>query len=446
MSEFLSRRPRIGAIVLLLLGTAGEMRAAPPDGLPPKDQSPSIAELVRKLKDDEYGTRYQAAEALEKLGAGAEPALPALIDALGDDGAFLGSNADFVSSKAERTLLRIGPPSVPALAAASKGHSNPRVRRQTFWVLGLMGREAQAAIPVLQAALRSKMDRVAAVQTLRQIDPEGAFYLPTLIPGTKQPIPTLIDSLRHPDASQQILAAQALSEIGPTAKQAIPALLELLKHEDYSVRSAGANALGFMGREAEPAVKPLLRALQDDNWDVRSRSASALSRIAPRNREVALALVRLLTDSHVRSAAAKALGQMGPGAEAAVGALSESLQDPAAGDAAAAALGEIGPAARAAVPALIRAMQHPNSLRYEATTALGRIGLDAQAAIPALLKALEDNGDLGPPEAVESLAQIGSAAVPALTAALREDQPLVRMRAAEALGASARRASRPCRR
>ncbi len=381
------------------------MHAAPPDGLPPKEQSPAIAELVRKLKDDEYGTRYQAATDLEKLGIRAEPALPALIDALGDDGAFEGSNADFVHWKAARTLLVLGPPAVPALAAASKGHSNPRVRSQAFWVLGLMGREAQAALPVLQAALRRKTDRITAVQTLRQVDPEGMFYLPTLIPGTKQPIPTLIDSLQDSDARQQALAAHTLSEIGPAAKQAIPVLLELLKHEDSTVRAAGANALGSMGREAEPAVKPLLRALHDDHHLVRWQSAAALPRIAPRNRELALALAGLLTDSQylVRKAAAEALG-------------------------------EIGPAARAAVPALIQAMKNQDSRRYEATTALGRIGPDAQAAIPALIKAFEDKGELVPPAAAEALGRIGPAAVPALTAVLREGQPGVRMRAAEALG------------
>ncbi len=427
MPEFLSRRLGIGAIVLLFFGTTGEMRAAPPDGFPRQEKPSSIAELVEQLKQDDYLTRCQAADSLAALGPGAEPAIPALIDALG--------NGNQVQWKASRVLLVIGPPSVPALVAADKGHSNPEVRSQAFCVLGLMGREAQAALPVLQASLGRKTDRVVAVYRLRQIDPEGAFYLPTLVPGTKQPIPTLIDSLRDPDAIQQALAADVLSKIGPVAKQAIPALLELLKHKDAGVRAVAATALGSMGPEAESAIKPLLRALQDGNWFVRRQSAAALPRIAPRNREVALALARLLTDStdNARRSAAEALERMGPGAEAAVRALSEALQDSTAGNAAATALGKIGPAARAAVPALIQAMKDADA-QYAVIVALGRIGPDAQAAIPALIKAIEDKGELVPPAAVESLARIGPAAIPPLTAVLREGQPAVRMRAAETLG------------
>ncbi len=77
MLEFLSRGMMRVVIILPFVWVRGEIGAMPPgqtEALPR-----AIADLVRKLKDRNYDTRYEAATALEELGGAAEPAIPDLL-------------------------------------------------------------------------------------------------------------------------------------------------------------------------------------------------------------------------------------------------------------------------------------------------------------------------------------------------------------------------------
>jgi hypothetical protein len=73
-------------MVLLFVVASARTSGAQPD----RDRPAPIGDLVLTLKNANYVNRYEAATALENLGVRAEPALPALIDALGDDGSFDG--------------------------------------------------------------------------------------------------------------------------------------------------------------------------------------------------------------------------------------------------------------------------------------------------------------------------------------------------------------------
>ena len=90
----------------------------------PREVVPALCDAL--LYQDDYRTRYEAAEIMEEIGPEPETeiAIPALILALNDDGFFIGSNGDFVRSKAARILSRIGAPAVPAL---TKGLRDPDV-------------------------------------------------------------------------------------------------------------------------------------------------------------------------------------------------------------------------------------------------------------------------------------------------------------------------------
>jgi HEAT repeat protein len=438
-----SRCLALAAIVLVPLVLAGKTVAAP-------EERPSapIADLIKKLKDDDYSTRYRAAGELEELGLKAEPAISALIDALGDEGAFNTSNKDFVQWMATRTLLTIGPTTVPALMIAVKDHTNTNVRHSAMFVLAQLGGDGYPAIPVLQAAMRRDADRVPAALMLREIDPKEEWIVPAISPRMPRPLDALRRCLRQNNPEVRIAAIQALTKIGPAAKEAVPLLTKLTEDTDDNVRWKAVQALGAMKQEAMPAVPALLKVLRRDQASIRDAAAESLAQIAPREKDVALALAEGLKDTgaNVPQTAARALAAMGPAAESAVPPLIEALKNPAVSRHAAEALGKIGPKAKAAVPALQQGMKDKDSkyienLRLSSTIALGGIGPEARAAIPVLIEALADKnqpyvegpGPI-PSAAMTSLTRIGPAAVPALSKALKDARPKLSMLAAETLG------------
>jgi HEAT repeat protein len=137
---------------------------------------------------------------------------------------------------------------------------------------------------------------------------------------------------------------------------------------------------------------------------------------AARGEDVAGLVKKLQSkDNDVRRAAAKELAEAGPGAGAAVGALTKALKD------------------------------EDLFVRRFSAQALGAIGPEAKAAVPALSAALKDRRKEVQEAAAVALGKIGAPAVPALVGALRDadKEPVVRKRAAEALGAMGPEAGKP---
>jgi HEAT repeat protein len=133
-----------------------------------------------------------------------------------------------------------------------------------------------------------------------------------------------------------------------------------------------------------------------------------------------------------RAAAARRLRDLGPGAAPAIPQLIAALGDPLAqvamdaGD----ALGRIG---KPAVPPLIRALKSSDpSVRAWAAYAVRKVGPEARDAMPALAGLLRD--DRTAAAAAQSLSVMGAPAVPALLEGLRNGSPLLREKAASALG------------
>ena len=178
----------------------------------------SVAELVEALETSNYETRFWAISELRKLGRGAKPAVPALIEALKD----------------------------------------AALRPQAAETLGNIGPEAEAAIPALVEAIMREQGKTSgtgsggpstfswrAGVTLAQIGPAS--------------IPELVTLLKHQDRYVRMTAASALREIGPRAKDAVPALNDALNDQDESVRRSVRVALDRIdGRrqvgEDEPTV------------------------------------------------------------------------------------------------------------------------------------------------------------------------------------------------
>jgi HEAT repeat protein len=94
--------------------------------------------------------------------------------------------------------------------------------------------------------------------------------------------------------TEQDAATDALGRIGPAA---IPSLLETLKSPNAAVRLKSIEVLGRMGPGAEPAVPELIRLLEDADPDVRKSAARTLGRIGPAAEAAVPALMRTLFEN-----------------------------------------------------------------------------------------------------------------------------------------------------
>jgi HEAT repeat protein len=149
----------------------------------------ALEDLIRALKDEDGSVRDSAAAAIGGLGPAAERAVPSLIEALGDR-----RNGDRLPTFAIRALGAIGPaahPSLPAMFKTLDGGDQFRRKDILYAIsrigpqvleeaiphlveqlqsgnrtaqmaaadcLGEMGRRAQAAVPALEAMIRSGVD------------------------------------------------------------------------------------------------------------------------------------------------------------------------------------------------------------------------------------------------------------------------------------------------
>ena len=167
-------------------------------GLQPDPVAAKIAELGASKPSE----RQQAALSLGNMGRQAEPAIPALTEALQD--------------------------------------RDQGVRRQAAWALTRAGSRDKALVPFLVEMLKDKSPEVrgTALQGLGSIGPDGA-----------PAVPALVEVLRQGTLLDRKLAAEALGQMGPAAKGAIPVLQEALK-TDPVVRRAAGEALNRIERDA----------------------------------------------------------------------------------------------------------------------------------------------------------------------------------------------------
>jgi HEAT repeat protein len=361
------------------------------------------------------------------------------------------------------------PEEVSALLKALR-HKEGRVRAEAADDLGLIGKQASAAVPALLEALQDPdgLVRVRAAGALARIDPDNRAAVPALLRGMKDPdrpvrkaaaealgdvdpeagdaVPALLQALRDADPDVRWAAVEALGRIGPGAEAAIPALVEALT--DKTVGLIAADALGGIGPPARAAVPALTRMLQEAGLGRRWAAARALVRIDVENdtdcavaRAVAPLLIEALKSRApwVRWEAAWYFGWLGGKARDAVPALIGLLKDEAAGvrSSACEALQRIGPEAKAAVPALIEALADKDvSFRLGAAEALWKISPDAGTVVPVLVAALKETPKDFRLRAVTLLSEIGpeaKAAVPALVPLLEGEDSDIGRAAAEAL-------------
>jgi HEAT repeat protein len=207
---------------------------------------------------------WSAAEALGSMGAAANDAVPALVEALREapEGRLGGWVAESVA--------KIGPSALPVLCDALDT-LGPRKQELIVEAIGQMGPPAKdAALHIANLLTRGDGRlRARAAWALARIDPER----------TTECVELLLKSVGDADARTRRLAHQALGALGPATPEVVPALIQALRDPDCDVRCAAAGSLGEIGPPAREALPALLRTVRrrGEFAHVTARSADALA-------------------------------------------------------------------------------------------------------------------------------------------------------------------------
>ena len=365
------------------------------------DGPTSVNELIRDLRSPNVERRIKAADQLAKLGPEAEPAVLALISAVGD------LNEE-VQNKSVAALGRIGraaKDAVPALANLLKDDDAAKFPA-AIDALGSIGPDSMQAKNDLIGFMLGEDARLSVLSCRALLR-----ILPELDEERPQIVPILIHAL---SAAEPATRETAIETLGSAGTSAVPHLIKIVEKskEDPERAARAATALGMMGGAAESAVPALTGALDSEKTSI--QAAFALSAIGRAASPAVPKLAKLLgsRNSTLRFAVVRALGEIGPDAVAGVGELGAALSDAEeeVRREAAQSLGKIGPEARQAIPALIAALSDQSTdVKWQAVWALSRMGEKAVGPLTALLddESLQD-------AAVVALGDIGAASKPAV--------------------------------
>jgi HEAT repeat protein len=291
-------------------------------------QGKSVREWLHQFEAKDPRFRLEAAKALGNIGPEAEPAIPALMEALGD------GNQD-VAQAAAAVLGMIGKAAIPHLATTLHDEDD-QVSRLSGVALAGMG---PVGIPELSKALREQDQqiRIVAASVLLLVRPDGMkalgkaleegdrelrrLVVVCLLQNTDQSgiewvVPGLVQALE--DDSVSTMAERALGRIGAPA---VPVLVEALE-------GGGARAVlvcPVLVMIGKPAVAPLIECLK--NKDQFLLAALTLKKI---DQTIAVRALCQSFQSHdrvIRMLSASVLGGLGENARIAIPALQEAAKD-----------------------------------------------------------------------------------------------------------------------
>jgi HEAT repeat protein len=266
-------------------------------GMDDEARSKGINALIRLLGDPQGIVRYQAAQALNRLGRDATPAVRALLTTLRDQqsweirraaAAALGTAGFDPAGGPDRQVLR-------DLGEALNDHC-VEVRVETvkaLIVLGIPGVAADKAAEeknLTYLIARDKQPRVAIwarVAWLRinplttKVVESGARSSAEKTDKHEEYLAAIGKYLRNPDYQVRLTAAQALAVIGRDAKSRIPDLIDLLENEkEPQILGPAIVAVGMIGPAGGDKALPSLKKLQNfPSEGVRNAVTEAINKI-----------------------------------------------------------------------------------------------------------------------------------------------------------------------
>jgi predicted Zn finger-like uncharacterized protein len=287
------------------------------------------------------------------------------------------------------------------------------------------GGGSKANLPILLAKLKN--------ETSAQVRAEGANGLGLMGPDAQIAIPSLVKALADKDDDVRQFAGDALKSIGSPHADQVPRLLGYLDLPSADARAYVLAAITLLGG-SEDAVAPVLKATEDQDAKVRQQAMRALGKLAQTGtlpeKGARPPLDKGLRDAdrRVRRSAAEAITTDLASVKADVPNLRELLKnkEPEVGAAAAAALGRLGEKAKPAGPDLIAALAaDDNNLRRACFVALKSIGADPVALVPHLRGGIKAEDADVRRAALEAAGQAGPAAkdlVPAIADAVSDPE------------------------
>jgi HEAT repeat protein len=229
-----------------------------------------------------------------------------------------------VQSAAASSLLAFGFQAQPALPALLQAIIDPRVEdstRQTIiFVLGELGPPIES-IRYLSAAwpLTTNESSIARHDLLSVLWP-----IATNSPDLTLPI--FLSELNSADEDMQKVAVWGVGALGPIAHSGVPAATAMLQGQNGYYQFAAAVALGRITNRIS-ALLPRLRELAcGTNAQPAVGAALTLFRWGEPAENSVRILTQFLTNQEVKGIAAQFLGRIGPGAQAAVPALIAASQ------------------------------------------------------------------------------------------------------------------------
>jgi HEAT repeat protein len=285
---------------------------------------------------------------------------------------------------------------------------------------------AEVKVSDLISKLRSgnAPERRTACEALAQLGDKGAAAKPALR-----------QALADPEVTVRTSAAIALGAVGSPDSQTIKSLIQATGDADWGVRHNAAQVLQLAGPSAAPLLEEALRS--EEKWQ-RFHAADLL--VCIDKAKTPLALPYILAglkseDAEMLGRAANTVSRLGADASDAIPILIERAANPAMPirTPVIATLGALGPIASRAVPTLLEILgtEKDNAIRTLVYGALGSIGQPADRMIPVLIKGLSEKKDEPRIASGDALAKLGTAAVPALVSAL--DVPDYRLGALDGL-------------
>jgi HEAT repeat protein len=322
----------------------------------------SLPYRIKGLSSKDRERRWRSVLALQALGADAQEAIPALVEAMADPD-------DRIADEAGGALAGMGREKVFDVAVRALGDKRPKVRGGA---VGLVGSFGKASRPAYETVLKLRQDdspfvRLSSLCAIARIGGEGEEVLPSLLAG-----------LRDPDESVQRTAIELICARGSSAAAAVPTFLDWLGRADEKKRDLAFYALRQIGSEDERAINALFKLATDEKNEVDDRVSAAYAlggmRPPPPGAVEVIADVLCATRDVRDAKAAEGMRRV----------LFAELR-------------ALGPRAKPAVPALaslVKDGKAETSFRVQAIEALGAVGAQAREAIPALTEASRD-ADLG---------------------------------------------------
>ena len=237
-----------------------------------------------------HHARAGAVADIARLGAAAAPAIPALVELLGDDNEAVGLNAAYA-------LAHMGDAGVAPLVAAMRGNDGENVDDARCFID--QGEKSELEMVARNAAHGLVASGLPAMPALLECAREGGprarkyalFALGELDTDDHEVIAALVAGCRDEDPAVRLNAVEGLG-LKKGTSAAAEALAAALFDADDEVRFNASLALARLGPAAAPATGALVEALRDGNRYTMGYAVEALERIA--TPEARQALIRFL--------------------------------------------------------------------------------------------------------------------------------------------------------